>query len=75
MVYRRAVPQSIVVELNKIVVANTILPLCFWLARERGCKTKTTKLMADGTRESEWAKVEVVLHEASGCPRGTHLIR
>ncbi|KAG5599480.1 hypothetical protein H5410_030850, partial [Solanum commersonii] len=30
------------------------------LARERGRKTKTTKLMADGT---------------SGCPRGTHLIR
>ncbi|KAG5590975.1 hypothetical protein H5410_041489 [Solanum commersonii] len=26
-------------------------------------------------RESEWAKAEVVLHAASGCPRGTHLIR
>ena len=25
--------------------------------------------------ESEWAKVEVVLHVASGSPRGTHLIR
>ncbi|KAG5631945.1 hypothetical protein H5410_003662 [Solanum commersonii] len=39
---------SIVVELNKIVVANTISPLCFQLAQERGRKTKTTKLMADG---------------------------
>ncbi|KAG5605707.1 hypothetical protein H5410_027199, partial [Solanum commersonii] len=27
------------------------------------------------TRESEWTKAEVVLHAASGCPRGTHLIR
>uniref|UniRef100_M1E1A9 Uncharacterized protein n=1 Tax=Solanum tuberosum TaxID=4113 RepID=M1E1A9_SOLTU len=64
-------------------------------ARERGRKTKTTKLMAVGVgrhevqlervntspspthsvRESEWAKAEVVLHAASGCPRGTHLIR
>uniref|UniRef100_M1DWF2 Uncharacterized protein n=1 Tax=Solanum tuberosum TaxID=4113 RepID=M1DWF2_SOLTU len=26
-------------------------------------------------RESEWAKAEAVLHAASGCPRGTHLIR
>ena len=26
-------------------------------------------------QESEWAKAEVVLHVASGCPRGTHLIR
>ncbi|KAG5629727.1 hypothetical protein H5410_001444, partial [Solanum commersonii] len=24
---------------------------------------------------SEWAKAKVVLHAASGCPRGTHLIR
>ncbi|KAG5611717.1 hypothetical protein H5410_022998, partial [Solanum commersonii] len=36
----------VVVELNEIVVANTILPLCFQLARDRGRKTKTTKLMA-----------------------------
>ncbi|KAG5590913.1 hypothetical protein H5410_041427, partial [Solanum commersonii] len=57
----------------EIVVANTISPLCFWLARERGRKTKTTKLMA--ARESEWAKVKAILHAASGCPRGTHLIR
>uniref|UniRef100_M1DNZ1 Integrase core domain containing protein n=1 Tax=Solanum tuberosum TaxID=4113 RepID=M1DNZ1_SOLTU len=27
------------------------------------------------TRESEWAKVEDVVHAASGCPRETHLIR
>ncbi|KAG5595181.1 hypothetical protein H5410_036413 [Solanum commersonii] len=25
-------------------------------------------------RDSEWAKAEVVLHAASGCPKGTHLI-
>ncbi|KAG5620028.1 hypothetical protein H5410_005246 [Solanum commersonii] len=36
----------IVVEVNEIVVANTISSLSFWLARERGRKTKTTKLMA-----------------------------
>ncbi|KAG5599280.1 hypothetical protein H5410_030650 [Solanum commersonii] len=72
-----------------------ISPLCFWLAGERGRKTKTTKLMAGGSgrhevqlervnpspspahtaRQSKWAKVEDVIHMASGCPRGTHLIR
>ncbi|KAG5572700.1 hypothetical protein H5410_062466 [Solanum commersonii] len=25
-------------------------------------------------RESEWVKAEDVLHAASGCPRGAHLI-
>ncbi|KAG5615533.1 hypothetical protein H5410_015357, partial [Solanum commersonii] len=39
----------VVVELNEIVVANTISALCFWLARERGRKTKTTKLIACGS--------------------------
>ena len=28
----------------------------------------------DSAQESEWTKAEVVLHKASGCPRGTHLI-
>ncbi|KAG5619639.1 hypothetical protein H5410_004857, partial [Solanum commersonii] len=62
----------VVVDLNEIVVINTISPLYFWLSRERGRKTKITKLMA--ARESEWDKAEVVLHAASGCLRGTHLI-
>ncbi|KAG5615191.1 hypothetical protein H5410_015015, partial [Solanum commersonii] len=31
-----------------IVVANATLPSCFWLARERGFKTKITELMACG---------------------------
>ncbi|KAG5609725.1 hypothetical protein H5410_021006, partial [Solanum commersonii] len=62
-----------VVEINEIIVANTISPLCFRLAQERGRKTKTTKLMAEW--ENEWDKVEVVLHVASGCPREAHLIR
>ncbi|KAG5631853.1 hypothetical protein H5410_003570 [Solanum commersonii] len=63
---------SIVVELNELVVANTISPLCFRLARERGRKTKTTKLMA--ARETEWAKAEVVLHAITRCSRKTELI-
>ncbi|KAG5615904.1 hypothetical protein H5410_015728 [Solanum commersonii] len=33
-------------HIAEIVVANTISSSCFWLARERGFKTKTTKLMA-----------------------------
>uniref|UniRef100_M1DRK4 Uncharacterized protein n=1 Tax=Solanum tuberosum TaxID=4113 RepID=M1DRK4_SOLTU len=63
-VYHRAVPRSytmlpndpkhddaevVVVELNEIVVSNTISPLCFRLARESGHKTTTTKLMAGGS--------------------------
>ncbi|KAG5631184.1 hypothetical protein H5410_002901 [Solanum commersonii] len=76
---------TFVVELNEIVVANTISPLCFRLARERSRKTKTTKLMASGigstlgstreTRESEWTKVEVVPHAATRSLRETELIR
>ncbi|KAG5586508.1 hypothetical protein H5410_046942 [Solanum commersonii] len=61
----------VVVELNEIVVANTISPLCFLLAQERGRKTKITKLMA----ESEWAKVEDVLHGAIRGSREIELIR
>ncbi|KAG5599406.1 hypothetical protein H5410_030776 [Solanum commersonii] len=44
----------------QVVVANAILPSCFWLTRERGFKTKITELMAcgywvvmDSARESE----------------------
>ncbi|KAG5631574.1 hypothetical protein H5410_003291, partial [Solanum commersonii] len=40
---------EIALELNEIVVPNTILPLCFRLARERGRETKTTKLMVGGS--------------------------
>ncbi|KAG5570533.1 hypothetical protein H5410_060299 [Solanum commersonii] len=45
----------------------------FWLERERGRKTKTTKLMASA--KSEWVNAEAILHAVSGCPRGTHLKR
>ncbi|KAG5571234.1 hypothetical protein H5410_061000 [Solanum commersonii] len=76
---------KVVVELNEIVVVNMISHLCFWLARERGRKIKTTKLMAErvnpspspthSARESEWAKVEDVIHAATRCSRETELIR
>ncbi|KAG5630132.1 hypothetical protein H5410_001849 [Solanum commersonii] len=33
----------------------------------------TSPMSIHSTRESEWVKAEVVLHAASGCPRGTHL--
>ncbi|KAG5586057.1 hypothetical protein H5410_046491, partial [Solanum commersonii] len=76
---------TLVVELNEIVAANTISPLCFWLAQERGRKTKTTKLMLEkvnpshspihSARESKWAKAEVVLRAATRCSRETELIR
>ncbi|KAG5589948.1 hypothetical protein H5410_040462 [Solanum commersonii] len=36
-------------ELNEVVVANIISYMCFWLARERGRKTKTTKLMTSAS--------------------------
>jgi len=39
----------VVDEFNEFVVANTSLFMCFRLARERGRKTKTTKLMAGGS--------------------------
>ncbi|WMV18698.1 hypothetical protein MTR67_012083 [Solanum verrucosum] len=38
--------EVVVDELNEVVVANIISNMCFRLARERGRKTKTTKLMA-----------------------------
>ncbi|KAG5631208.1 hypothetical protein H5410_002925, partial [Solanum commersonii] len=76
---------TLMVELNEIVVANTISPLCFRLARERGRKTKTTKLMfkrvnpspspTHSARESGLAKVEVVLHAITRCSRETELIQ
>ncbi len=58
------------VELNEIVVANTISPLCFWLARERGRKTKTTKLIAGGIG-STWVQLERV----NPSPSPTHSAR
>ena len=36
----------VVDENNEIVIVNIISYMCFWLARERGCETKTIKLMA-----------------------------
>ncbi|KAG5586325.1 hypothetical protein H5410_046759 [Solanum commersonii] len=77
-----------------LTAINTSLNL-FWLARERGRKTKTIKLIADGigstwvqlervnpspspthlTRESEWAKMEVVLKVATWCSRETESIQ
>ena len=36
----------VVYEINGDVVSNTVPPLSFRLVRERGRKTKTTKLMA-----------------------------
>ncbi|KAG5606289.1 hypothetical protein H5410_027781 [Solanum commersonii] len=36
------------VTLVLIVVANTILSSCFWLARERGFKTKTIESIVGG---------------------------
>ncbi|KAG5589976.1 hypothetical protein H5410_040490, partial [Solanum commersonii] len=53
-------------------VANATLPLCFWLARERGFETKITDLMLErvnskpffthSARESEWTKVKASLN-------------
>ncbi|KAG5606011.1 hypothetical protein H5410_027503, partial [Solanum commersonii] len=60
-------------ELNGIVVVNTISSYCFWLARERDFKSKTTKSIAGGywvviglAREKiEWAKAEAVLKSSN----------
>ncbi|KAG5619710.1 hypothetical protein H5410_004928 [Solanum commersonii] len=41
--------------------------LCFWLAQERGCKTKTTNLIADGIG-STW----VQLKRVNPSPSPTH---
>uniref|UniRef100_M1DPR9 Uncharacterized protein n=1 Tax=Solanum tuberosum TaxID=4113 RepID=M1DPR9_SOLTU len=41
----RILRSILVLELNEIVAATTTSPLCFWFARGRGRKTKTTKLM------------------------------
>ncbi|KAG5632752.1 hypothetical protein H5410_004469, partial [Solanum commersonii] len=53
-------------------IANTILTSCFWLARERGFKTKIVESMLErvnpkpfsthSAEESEWTKVKAVLH-------------
>ena len=43
----------VVNESNKVAVENITSYMSFWLARERGCETKTTELMADGSR-STW---------------------
>ena len=57
-------------ELNGIGVANTISSQCFWLARERGRKTKTTKLIAGGIWLT-WVQLERV----NPSPSPTHLAR
>ena len=36
------------VELNEVVVANTISPKSLWLSRERDFKAKNTKFIAIG---------------------------
>ena len=54
-------------ELNEIVNANTISPLCFLLAQERDRKIKTTKLMAGGI-----ARHEVQLGRVNPSPSPTH---
>lgn len=43
----------VVNESNKVAVENITSYMSFWLDRERGCETKTTELMADGSR-STW---------------------
>ncbi|KAG5586043.1 hypothetical protein H5410_046477 [Solanum commersonii] len=43
---------------------------CFWLARERGRKTRTTKFIADGI-ESTWVQLERV----NPSPSPTHSAR
>ena len=57
-------------ELNEIVVANTISPLCVRLARERGRKTKTTKLIASGI-----GSTLVQLERVNPKPSPTHSAR
>ncbi|KAG5619711.1 hypothetical protein H5410_004929 [Solanum commersonii] len=64
LAHRRSVPQ----------IVNTISSYCFWLAQERGSKTKTTKLIADAT-DNELAKTEVVLNAAYRCLREIDLIQ
>ncbi|KAG5619604.1 hypothetical protein H5410_004822, partial [Solanum commersonii] len=58
---------------RRIAESKTPILGCFWLARDRGRKTKTTKLI-DGARESDWAKVETVLNVPTQCSRETELI-
>uniref|UniRef100_M1E048 Uncharacterized protein n=1 Tax=Solanum tuberosum TaxID=4113 RepID=M1E048_SOLTU len=45
------------------------------LERKRLERVNPSPYPTHSVRESEWAKAEAVLHAASGCPRGTHLIR
>ncbi|KAG5632164.1 hypothetical protein H5410_003881 [Solanum commersonii] len=63
-------------ELNEIIVANTISPLCFrLLEREVPERVNPSPSPTLSARESEWAKAEFVLHAATRCSRETELIR
>ena len=54
-------------EINGVVPANTISPMYFLFARERDCKTKTTKLMVSGLGQHE-----VNLERVNPSPFPTH---
>ncbi|KAG5631204.1 hypothetical protein H5410_002921, partial [Solanum commersonii] len=58
---------TLLVKPNEIVITNMISPLCFRLARERGRKTKTTKLMA-----CVLGRHEVQLERVNPSPSPTH---
>ncbi|KAG5610580.1 hypothetical protein H5410_021861 [Solanum commersonii] len=55
---------------NTINTSKTLILGCFWLAQERGRKTKTTKLLAGGIR-STWVQLERV----NPSPSPIHLAR
>ena len=51
-------------EIHENVVANTISPLCYSLALEKGLKTKTTKLIGSCIG-STWVQLERVSPNSS----------